>query len=100
MVSGCFRTISITRGAWRVRWNGLILPLTTACFSFVIGALVFLPGRLRGRLSWISSTALLTGITLATIHVAEEHLANPPFWLHSWVILAKPFSVLLVVAGG
>jgi two-component system LytT family sensor kinase len=65
-----------------------------------IGALVFLPGRLRGRLSWISSTALLTGITLVTIHAAEEHIANPPFWLHSWVIFARPFSVLLIVAGG
>jgi two-component system, LytTR family, sensor kinase len=78
----------------------LDLTAYNGLFFLWTGALVFLPGRLRGRLSWISSTALLTGITLATIHVAEEHIANPPFWLHSWVIFAKPFSVLLVVAGG
>ena len=78
----------------------LDLTAYNGLFFLWIGALVFLPGRLRGRLSWISSTALLAGITLVTIHVAEEHTANPPFWLHSWVIFAKPFSVLLVVAGG
>ena len=78
----------------------LDLTAYNGLFFLWIGALVFLPGRLRGRLSWISSTALLAGITLVTIHVAEEHIANPPFWLHSWVIFAKPFSVLLVVAGG
>lgn len=78
----------------------LDLTAYNGLFFLWIGALVFLPGRLRGRLSWISSTALLAGITLVTIHVAEEHITNPPFWLHSWVIFAKPFSVLLVVAGG
>ncbi len=78
----------------------LDLTAYNGLFFLWIGALVFLPGRLRGRLSWISSTALLTGITLATIHEAAEHIANPPFWLHSWVIFAKPFSILLVVAGG
>ena len=78
----------------------LDLTAYNGLFFLWIGALVFLPGRLRGRLSWISSTALLSGITLVTIHAAEEHIANPPFWLHSWVIFAKPFSILLVVAGG
>ena len=78
----------------------LDLTAYNGLFFLWIGALVFLPGRLRGRLSGISSTALLAGITLVTIHVAEEHITNPPFWLHSWVIFAKPFSVLLVVAGG
>ena len=69
-------------------------------FFLWIGALVFLPGRLRGRLSWISATALLTGITLTTIHVAEEHIANSPAWLHSAVSFSKQFSILLIVAGG
>jgi two-component system LytT family sensor kinase len=69
-------------------------------FFLWIGALVFLPGRLRGRLTWISTTALLTGITLATIHVAEEHIANSPAWLHSVVGFSKQFSILLIVAGG
>jgi len=69
-------------------------------FFLWIGALVFLPGRLRGRLSWLSTTALLVGITLATIHVAEEHIANPPAWLHSLVLFSKQFSILLIVAGG
>src|SRR4029077_13800684 len=69
-------------------------------FFLWIGALVFLPGRVRGRLTWISTAALLTGISLATIHVAEEHIANPPFWLHSVVGFSKQFSILLIVAGG
>src|SRR4029077_15157306 len=47
-----------------------------------------------------STAALLTGISLATIHVAEEHIANPPFWLHSVVGFSKQFSILLIVAGG
>ena len=75
-----------------VAYNGL--------FFLWIGALVFLPGRLRSRLSWISTGALLTGITLVTLHAAEEHMANSPAWLHSLIIFAKPFSILLVVAGG
>jgi two-component system, LytTR family, sensor kinase len=78
----------------------LDLTAYNGLFFLWTGALVFLPGRLRGRLSWISSATLLAGITLFTIHAAEEHIANPPFWLHSWVILARPFAVLLVVAGG
>ena len=69
-------------------------------FFLWLGALVFLPGRHRGRLSWISTAALLTGITLVTMHAAEEHIANPPAWLHLLVISAKPFSILLIVAGG
>ena len=31
MVSDCFRTILITRGTWKVRWNGLISPLQAIC---------------------------------------------------------------------
>jgi two-component system LytT family sensor kinase len=69
-------------------------------FFLWIGALVFLPGRVRGRLTWISTAVLLTGITLATIHVAEEHIANSPAWLHSVVGFSKQFSILLIVAGG
>ena len=69
-------------------------------FFLWIGALVFLPGRVRGRLTWISTAALLTGISLATIHVAEEHIANPPSWLHSVVGFSKQYSILLIVAGG
>jgi two-component system, LytTR family, sensor kinase len=69
-------------------------------FFLWIGALVFLPGRLRGRLTWISTAVLLTGITLATIHVAEEHIANSPAWLHSVVGFSKQFSILLIVTGG
>jgi two-component system LytT family sensor kinase len=78
----------------------LDLAAYNGVFFLWIGALVFLPGRLRGRLSWLSTIALLTGITLATIHVAEEHIANPPAWLDSLVIFSKQFSILLVVAGG
>jgi two-component system LytT family sensor kinase len=69
-------------------------------FFLWLGALVFLPGRLRGRLSWMSVILLLTGIALITAHTWEEHLTNSPLWLHSAVISAKPLSVLLIVAGG
>ncbi len=69
-------------------------------FFLWIGALVFLPGRIHGRLSWLSTAALLAGITLVTIHVVEEHMANSPAWLDSLVIFSKQFSMLLVVAGG
>lgn len=69
-------------------------------FFLWVGAFVFLPGRIRGRLSWLSTAALLAGITLATIHVVEKQAANSPAWLHSVVIFSKQFSMLLVVAGG
>jgi two-component system LytT family sensor kinase len=65
-----------------------------------LGAFIFLPGRLRGRLSWISITALLTGITLVTMRALEEHIKNVPSWVQSLLIFCKPFSILLVVAGG
>ena len=80
--------------------EALDLTAYNGFFFFWLGAAVFLPGRLRGRLSWISVTALLTGITLITLHAWEEHAVDPPAWLHSLVILAKPFSILLIVAGG
>jgi len=69
-------------------------------FFLWLGAFIFLPGRLRGRLSWISITALLTGITLVTIRALEEHIKNVPSWVQSFLIVCKPFSILLVVAGG
>jgi two-component system LytT family sensor kinase len=80
--------------------EGLDLNAYNGFFFLWLGALVFLPGRLRGRLSWISVSALLTGIALATVHAWEEHLTSSPAWLHSVVVFAKPFSVLLIVAGG
>jgi two-component system, LytTR family, sensor kinase len=80
--------------------EGLDLNAYNGLFFLWLGALVFLPGRLRGRLSWISVTALLTGTALVTVHAWEEHLMNSPAWLHSVVVFAKPFSVLLIVAGG
>jgi len=80
--------------------EGFDLNAYNGLFFLWLGALVFLPGRLRGRLSWISVTALLTGIALVTLHCLEEHLTNSPAWLHSMVVFAKPFSVLLIVAGG
>jgi two-component system, LytTR family, sensor kinase len=69
-------------------------------FFLWLGAFVFLPGRMRGRLSWVSITALLTGITLVTMRALEEHIKNVPFWVQSFLIFCKPFSILLVVAGG
>jgi two-component system, LytTR family, sensor kinase len=80
--------------------EGFDLNAYNGLFFLWLGALVFLPGRLRGRLSWISVTSLLTGIALITVHAWEEHLTNSPAWLHSVVVFAKPFSVLLIVAGG
>jgi two-component system LytT family sensor kinase len=69
-------------------------------FFLWLGALVFLPGRLRGRLSWISVMALLAGISLTTLRALEEHFANFPSWLHWLILFTKPFTILLVVAGG
>jgi two-component system, LytTR family, sensor kinase len=80
--------------------EGFDLNAYNGLFFLWLGALVFLPGRLRGRLSWISVTFLLTGIALLTVHVWEEHLTNSPPWLHSVVVFTKPFSVLLIIAGG
>jgi two-component system, LytTR family, sensor kinase len=67
---------------------------------FWVGAFVFLPGRLRGWLSWISVAALLTGMSLSTIHTLEENFGDAPLWLHSVVNFARPFNVVLMVAGG
>jgi hypothetical protein len=61
--------------------EGFDLNAYNGLFFLWLGALVFLPGRLRGRLSWISVTALLTGIALITVHAFEEHLTNSPAWL-------------------
>jgi two-component system LytT family sensor kinase len=71
-----------------------------ALFFLWLGAFVFLPGRLRDRLSWISVIALLTGISLAAIHALEEYFPNLLSWLHPLVVFTKPFNILLIVAGG
>jgi two-component system LytT family sensor kinase len=67
---------------------------------FWAGAFVLLPGRLRGWLSWVSVASLLTGMSLSTVHALEENFGDTPLWLHSTVLFAKPFIVVLVVAGG
>ena len=69
-------------------------------FFLWLGALVFLPGRLRDRLSWISVITLLTGISVATIGALEEYFPNSLSWLHPLVLFAKPFNILLLVGGG
>jgi two-component system LytT family sensor kinase len=69
-------------------------------FFLWLGALVFLPGRLRGRLSWISVATLLAGISLGAARALEEIFGNFPLWLHWMILIAKPFTVLLMVAGG
>jgi two-component system, LytTR family, sensor kinase len=73
-------------------YNGLVF--------FWVGAFVFLPGRLRGWLSWISVAALLTGMSLSTVHTLEENFGDAPLWFHSVVTFARPFNVVLMVAGG
>jgi two-component system, LytTR family, sensor kinase len=78
----------------------LDLTAYNGLFFLWLGAFIFLPGRLRGRLSWISITALLTGITLVTMRALAEHIKNVPSWTQSLLIFCKPFSILLVVAGG
>jgi two-component system, LytTR family, sensor kinase len=69
-------------------------------FFFWTGAFVFLPGRLRGWLSWVSVASLLLGMSLSTIHALEENFGNVPPWLLSVVEFARPFNVILLVAGG
>ncbi|HET9375672.1 MAG TPA: histidine kinase [Chthoniobacterales bacterium] len=78
----------------------LSLAAYNGLFFLWFGALVFLPGRLRGRLSWISVTALLAGISLSTLRALEEHFISLPAWLHSVILVTKPFTILFVVAGG
>lgn len=56
--------------------EGFDLTAYNGMFFLWLGALVFLPGRLRDRLSWISAIVLLTGISLATIGALEEHFPN------------------------
>jgi two-component system, LytTR family, sensor kinase len=73
-------------------YNGLLF--------FWTGAFVFLPGRLRGWLSWISVASLLSGMSLSTIHALEENFGGSPLWLHSVVEFARPFNVVLLVGGG
>jgi two-component system, LytTR family, sensor kinase len=73
-------------------YNGLLF--------FWTGAFVFLPGRLRGWLSWISVASLLLGMSLSTIHTLEENFGGAPLWLHSVVEFARPFNVVLLVGGG
>jgi two-component system, LytTR family, sensor kinase len=73
-------------------YNGLLF--------FWTGAFVFLPGRLRGWLSWISVASLLSGMSLSTIHTLEENFGGAPLWLHSVVEFARPFNVVLLVGGG
>jgi two-component system, LytTR family, sensor kinase len=86
---------------------GMVSPLDSllaaeynGLFFFWTGAFVFLPGRLRGWLSWISVASLLAGMSLSTIHTLEESFGLAPVWLHSVVNFAKPFNVVLMVAGG
>ena len=73
-------------------YNGLLF--------FWTGAFVFLPGRLRGWLSWISVASLLTGMSLSTIRALEANFGDRPLWLHSVVEFARPFNVVLMVGGG
>jgi two-component system LytT family sensor kinase len=78
----------------------LNLAAYNGLFFLWLGALVFLPGRLRGRLSWISVTALLAGISLTTVRALEEHFSSFPSWLDSLILATKPFTILFIVAGG
>ena len=78
----------------------LELTAYNAFVFFWLGALVFLPGRLRGWLSWISVTALVIGISLTAIRAVEEHFPDAPAWLQSVVLFTKPFTISLIVTGG
>jgi two-component system, LytTR family, sensor kinase len=70
-------------------------------FFLWLGAFVFLPGRLKDRLSWISVAAMLAGITCATLRGLEEDVfGNYPLWLHFVVSFVRPVSVPFMVAGG
>jgi two-component system, LytTR family, sensor kinase len=80
--------------------DNLYLTAYNAFFFLWLGAVVFLPGRLQGRLSWVSVTALLAGVSLASARCLEEHSANFPPPLHSGLLFCKPFTILLIVAGG
>jgi two-component system, LytTR family, sensor kinase len=87
-----YGTVSPLDSLLPAEYNGLLF--------FWIGAFVFLPGRLRGWLSWISVASLLAGMSLSTIHAMEGTFGEAPVWLHSVVNFARPFNVVLMVAGG
>lgn len=80
--------------------DSLLLAEYNGLLFFWAGAFVFLPGRLRGWLSWVSVASLLAGMSLSTIHALEENFGDAPLWLHSVVNFARPFNVVLMVAGG
>jgi two-component system LytT family sensor kinase len=87
-----YGTVSPMDALLPAEYNGLLF--------FWSGAFVFLPGRLRGWLSWISVASLLTGMSLSTVHALEESFGQAPLWLHSLVEFARPFNVVLLVGGG
>ena len=65
-LSGLLRWLADHVWALENPQEALDLNAYNGLFFLWLGALVFLPGRLRGRLSWISVIALLTGIALVT----------------------------------
>jgi two-component system LytT family sensor kinase len=107
-LSAVILTVSHLAGLLPARTEyGMISPLDAllpaeynGLFFFWTGAFVFLPGRLRGWLSWVSVASLLAGMSLSTIHALEETFGEAPVWLHSVVNFARPFNVVLLVAGG
>lgn len=80
--------------------ESLSIAAFNALFFFLLGALVFLPGRLQGRLSWLSAGALLAGVFLLGLRTIAERLSDVPVWLNSFTAAAAPLSLFLVVAGG
>jgi two-component system LytT family sensor kinase len=107
-LSAAFLSIAHLAGLLPARTPfGMVSPLDSLLVAeyngllfFWVGAFVFLPGRLRGWLSWVSVAALLTGMSLSTVHTLEENFGNAPLWLHWLVDFARPFNVVLLVAGG
>jgi two-component system, LytTR family, sensor kinase len=96
-VAGLLPTVRYVHGTITLQeaftaYNGL--------FFFWLGAAVFLPGRLRGRLPWISVAALLVGVFLLTLRAMAKQFSETPTWLRDFAVLSSPLSLFLVVAGG
>lgn len=78
----------------------LIPTAYNGCVFLWVGMIVFLAGRLKDRLSWLSVAGMLAGITCPTLRGIEEFVGSYPAWLHTVIEFLKPLSLPFMVAGG
>lgn len=78
-----------------------LIPTAYNGFVFLwVGMIVFLAGRLKDRLSWLSVAGMLAGITCPTLRGLEQFFGGYPIWLHATIKFVGPLSLPFMVAGG